>query len=342
MLTLHLTNGDHAASSLARSGLTGDILSWRDILHDGPVPPDRDLVAFRRARGEFLASGGWVSQSAVIADFIERDARLDSVTPDDEVVLWFEPDLYDQLQLVQVLARLARRAPSERPRLTIVPADCFLGPLAPDKFAPLYHARRVVQPDDLAQGTMVWDAFTASNPEGLLQVTERLDREVGTRTYSRDDMVRLPHLAAAMRRQLEEYPHAQNGLSRTERQLCEALAPGPLPLQKLFAANQQAESWIWLGDSSFAWYVQRLSDCAHPLVVHANGSRVIAPLRNSDGKGFWDRPVQLTPIGLDVVRDRADHVTLNGIDRWIGGVHCTGVHHWRWDDHRSTLMHIGD
>jgi hypothetical protein len=34
-----------------------------------------------------------------------------------------------------------------------------------------------------------------------------------------------------------------------------------------------------------------------------------------------------------VLAGHADHVTLNGIDRWIGGVHLHGRHaRWRWDD----------
>jgi hypothetical protein len=341
MLTLHLTNGDHAATALARSGLPGDILSWRDLLHDGPVPTDADLPAFRRTRGEFLASRGWSSQSAAITDFEERDARLESVGPGDEVVCWFEPDLFDQLQLIQVLARLARRAPDARPRLTICPADCYLGPLQPEKFVPLYQARRELQPIDLEQSRVAWEAFTATTPDALLQVTDRLDREVSGRTYANDDAVRLPHLVGALRRQLEEYPDTKGGLSRTERQLCEVLAVGALPLGKLFTAHQSAESWVWLGDWSFAWYVQRLSDCAHPIVVHANGSRVIAPLRDTDGKAFWDRVVQLTPLGQDVVRDRADLLKANGIDRWIGGVHCTTSRHWRWDPHHYSLVPYG-
>jgi hypothetical protein len=341
MLTLHLTNGDHAATALARSGLPGDILSWRDMLHDGPVPPDTDLPAFRRTRGEFLASRGWSSQSAAIADFTERDGRLAGVGAEDEVVLWFEPDLFDQLQLVQVLARLAQRSPSARPRVTIAPADCFLGPLKPEKFVPLYEVRRDLHESDFAMALASWEAFTAEVPDALLAVTDRIDREVRARAYAYDDHVRLPHLVAALRRQLEEYPDVEAGLSRCERQLCEALAPGTLTLAKLYAAHQSAESWVWLGDWSFAWYVQRLSDCAHPLVVHVNGSRVIAPLRDTDGKAFWERQVQLTPLGQDIVRDRADLVKLNGIDRWIGGVYNSASRHWRWDPHHCVLIPHG-
>lgn len=341
MLTLHLTNGDIAASALARSGLPGDILTWRDLLHDGPVPSDRDRVAFRRARGEFLASRGWSRESALIADFEERDARLDGITADDEVVLWFEPDLYDQLQLLQVLSRLAERPDHERPVVSIAPADCYLGPLAPNKFVPLFEARRAIRDADLALGQAAWEAFTSPTPDALLAVTDRLDREVTARAYAYDDSERLPHLVAALRRQLEEYPDTKAGLSRSERQLCEALAPGTITLAKLFAAHQTTESWVWLGDSSFAWYVQRLSDCSHPLVVHTNGSRVIAPPGDSDSRSFWDRTVQLTPLGHDVVRDRADHVRQNGIDRWIGGVHCHAGQYWRWDPHHYRLVAQG-
>ena len=331
MLTLHLTNDDSAAGSLARSGLPGDIVSWRDLLHDGHVPPDDDLGVFHRARAEFLASRGWSNEAAALADFAQRDARLVDVGANDEVVLWFEPDLYDQLQLIQILARFERRAEHECPHISIVPADCYLGPMRPENLAPLYAARRPITVTDLEHGGVAWRAFTAPTPDSLLAVTERFDREVSARTYAADDDVRLPHLVAALRRQLEEYPDIDSGLSRSERQLCEALSPGATTLGKLFTAHQATESWIWLGDSSFAWYAERLSDGAHPIVVHTNGSRVISPLRDTDGRAFWERAVQLTPFGQDVIRARGDAVRSNGIDRWIGGTHCTNTEYWRWD-----------
>lgn len=332
MLTLHVTNGDAAAGGLARSGLPGDILTWRDILHDGPVPPDSDLAAFRQVRAAFLASRGWTSIEDVLVDVESRDARLAEIGAGHEIVLWFEPDLFDQLQLIQILARLAIRDEADRPRLTIVPADCFLGPLEHTKFAPLYTARRDVRADDLQHGMDAWRAFTADGPDALLTMAEHLGRAVPARTYSASDTVRLPFLASALRRQLEEYPDADHGLSRSERQLCEALAPGEITMAKLYKASHHAsESWIWLGDWSFAWYVQRLSDCAHPLVTHTNGSRVLAPGRNRDARTFWERTVKLTPLGQEVVRARADAIASNGIDRWIGGTHLTTARHWRWD-----------
>jgi hypothetical protein len=330
MLTLHVTNGDAAAAGLARSGLPGDVLSWRDILHDGPVPPDADRDAFRRTRSEFLASRGWAAVEEVIVDFETRDARLDEMGPAQHVTLWFEPDLYDQLQLIQILARLAARPSSERPGITIVPADLLLGPLPPEKFPALFAARRTIRDVDLQHGTEAWHAFTAPDPTALMTMTERLDREVSARVYGADDEVRLPFLAAALRRMLEEYPDRERGLSRSERQICEALVSGEMTLGKLYrTAHHSAESWIWLGDWSFAWYVQRVSDCPKPLLTHPNGTRVVAPGR--EAKAFWERTVELTPFGHDVVRERADAAVANGGERWIGGVQLTPANDWRWE-----------
>lgn len=332
MLVLHVTNGDSAVAALARSGLPGDVLSWRDVLHDGPVPLDDDLPRFRAVRAGFIAGRSWATRELdVEADFEARDQRLAAVGPHDEIVLWFEPDLYDQLQLAQILARLARKPAADRAAISIVPVDCFLGPLAPEKFAPLYLERRAIGEAELAQGRDVWHAFTSTSPHALFRVLEALDRSIGSRTYAQDTDVRLPHLAAALRRQLEEYPDADRGLSRSERQICEALAPAEITLGKLFPASHHAsESWAWLGDWSFAWYVQRLSECRTPLVTHANGTQVIAPA--GDGKGFWERTVVLTPFGHEVVRGRADAISENGIDRWVGGAHLANAHGWRWDD----------
>jgi hypothetical protein len=89
---LHVSNGD--ATDLPGTGIASRIVYWRDVLHEGPVPavgPDE----LRRIRA-----------SVVGDDFTERDRILDA-NRDGEYVLWFEADLYDQLQIIQILSRLA-------------------------------------------------------------------------------------------------------------------------------------------------------------------------------------------------------------------------------------------
>src|SRR6185312_3873168 len=104
-------------------GLGGAVLPWQDVLHEGPVP-DLPRPQLLRARAAFLSQCGWGSRRAILASLERRDRQLvDALTGSVQVVLWFEHDLYDQLQLLDALA-LAREA-GATPELIVV--DSFPG-----------------------------------------------------------------------------------------------------------------------------------------------------------------------------------------------------------------------
>src|SRR4051812_30113170 len=103
---LHVTNGESAGNTLRRTGLGGAVLTWDDVLHEGPVPrvPDGRL---RELRARFLSACGWGDVPAIRGSLERRDGHLArALEAERQVVLWFEHDLYDQLQLIQVLAQV--------------------------------------------------------------------------------------------------------------------------------------------------------------------------------------------------------------------------------------------
>src|SRR5687768_11047360 len=100
---LHITNGDCAVEGIQRSGVPGDVLPWRDVLHEGPVPGGLELSELSALRAGYLAGGGYAGENELLEDFRVRDRALAGAGAADEVVLWFEHDLYDQLQLIQLL-----------------------------------------------------------------------------------------------------------------------------------------------------------------------------------------------------------------------------------------------
>src|SRR3954452_1810765 len=72
---LHVTNGESAGNTLRRTALGGAVLSWQDVLHEGPVPalPRPELL---QARATFLADCGWGSKAALRSALERRDAQL--------------------------------------------------------------------------------------------------------------------------------------------------------------------------------------------------------------------------------------------------------------------------
>jgi len=340
-VTLHITNGDHAADKL-RSFVGGPVTLACDVLHEGPCPPV-DGDAWHEVRAHFLAGPGRPVQ-AVKASLATADRTvIDACDRGDEIALWFEHDLFDQLELIRVLDLIARpprsqRAPASRtsPHVSLICIDRFpgverfigLGQLTPDQLATLNGTGVAVTAGHLALATEAWRAFRSPDPRELLDLARRLSP---ARNAVDQGAMPLPFLGGALLRFLAEYPSVDHGLSHTEALALEALLDGPAPAGALFAATQAKEMRPFLGDSTFFDTLQRLAAARVPLVTIARGS---------DEVGWPDRRVALTAPGRDVLARTADHLRLNGIDLWRGGVHLAGANGspWRWDAGSETLV----
>jgi hypothetical protein len=303
---LHVTNGDLAAARITGGVPAGDVLPWRDVLHEGPVPPGLGDAELREARAEFLAAPGWSERAQVLRFLEERDARLDAAAGNEEIVLWFEPDLYDQLQLLQVLDRLARHDTGSA-RVSAVESVEAIGDLEQARVRELFAGRALLAGGALELARDAWERFRDPDPM-------RLEVRTGPTPA-------LPFLPAAILRHLEELPWIRDGLSRSERQALEVLGAGPRAARDLFpAAHHDREPWVFLGDSVFYSYLDRL----------ASGSRPLVKLSASPARA--DAVARLTADGEAVLAGAADWIDLGGSDRWLGGVHCApGEDRWRWD-----------
>jgi hypothetical protein len=301
---LHVTNGDSTVAGLRGTGQVERVMPWRDALHEGPVPdvPDAEL---RRVRSEFLG---------VDADLF---AARDSVLADHrhgEYVLWFEADLYDQLQIVQILARLhSLDVPAERITLICVGEHLGiahfggLGELTSEQLGRLPATAAItLTAGSLEHATRAWAALRAPDPAALNEIAATPSNE-------------LRFVAEAYDRLSREYPSTRDGLSLTERRLLAAVADGAETAGQAFVRAAAREARPFLGDT---WAFERI----------ANLAAAPAPLLE-DG----DR-LRLTETGREVLSGRADHAALNGVDRWIGGVHLTGTSPaWRWDEGTESI-----
>jgi hypothetical protein len=295
---LHVTNGSSAGNLIARSGLEGDVLTWDDVLHEGPVPATVGPGALGQIRARFLTTAGWGDYPTIVTKLAERDERLGEAVGKEPIVLWFEADLYDQLQLLQVLDSL-----SEADDVTLVCIDAALGGLEPGRFPPLFETRQPVEQDEYGLARRAWDAFRHTSPEAV----DRLRAE---------DLSRLPYLADALTRLLQELPWSTDGLSRTERALLMPLYDGPRPFDEAFRAQMRAEERPFLGDTTARWRLSLLARGEHPLLT----------IRDE---------LALTESGRRALEAKLDAVELRGIDRCLGGVTLSPEIDWRWDPLRG-------
>ncbi len=303
--TLHITNGDSVLYVWKKAGLLGTHLAWRDVLHEGPVPAGLPLEELSRIRAAYFAERGYGNPIKIHRDFEKRDATLRKAREFEEIVLWFEHDLYDQLQLLQILDAL-RDLGLGAGSVQLVQSDQYLGMLGAEEIMALYPKRRYVTGAAHEAAARAWQAFTSDTPQPLLEITSR--------AYSG-----LPFLRDAFVRLCEEYPAYDSGLSRTQKHILEACAQGARRREEVFRRSQAREEAAFLGDASCYREIDALGSEPAPALT------------------LLDDGYDVTVLGRRVLAGDADWLEHQPLDRWIGGVHLASARHWRWDDTQGTF-----
>ncbi len=321
--SLHVTNGDIAAELIRHSGVSGEVTVTADVLHEGPTPAGLPPERWRKVRARYLAESGYDDYDSCLATLTRWDHTLGDYRSYEEVILWFEHDLFDQLLLIRVLDGFAGRNLGGT-ELSLICIGEFpgvepfhgLGQLSPQQMASLLYRRQRVNEGQKLLARDAWRAFCAPDPTGLEELLRR-------------DLSPLPFLAGALRRHLEEFPSMFNGLSRSERQALRGLAEGASTFEELFRATQRMEQRVFMGDTSFLRILRELATLPRPLLR----------LEPSPNGSLAAQRVSLTTTGRAVLEGHDDWVYIRGIDRWLGGVHLQGsVAAWRWDSEAGRLV----
>ena len=322
-MVLHVANGHDTTRLIELSGLAGRIEVWADPLNEGPVPGNVSDDELLQIRARFLA-GDPDRATNVAADLKSWRDAIDREDSYDELVLWFEHDLFDQLSLIQLLSFLGAR-----PRVKPVTLICIgshparpdfkgLGELAPADIAALFPTRASVTSAQIAVALRAWTAYRSADPRAI-------------ESLLRDDTSALPFLAAALTRHLDEFPSEADGLSRTERRLMEQALDAPVPLQAVFPRMHAGETAYYIADSWLFDRATELATCEPPLMT----------VTRKDAAGGLGGSIALTPAGRAVLNGQADRVRQSGIDRWLGGVHVHGRGPvWRRSAGTAALVHV--
>lgn len=313
---LNITNGDCAVDIMKKANIPGDFLPWRDILHDGPVPECLSLDDLSKIRAQFIVDRGWGTLEETAKQFIERDNILKSIDKYEKAILWFEHDLYDQLQLLQILDWLNKHRPKEVD-LSIICVDRYLGTLLPSEMIELFEYEEPITEDHFILASLAWSAFRSNSPDKWCALLKR-------------DTDALPFLEGAIMRLLDEYPSVITGMSRTSEEALKIIAQREHRFSKIFDCYQKTEERRFLGDSSFLMILEQLLESSPPLVKLTKGHEL--NLASS-----LDAELTITSAGKDVLAGVKNWIEVVELDRWVGGVHLTSDNAWCWNSTSKSL-----
>ncbi|HWH08646.1 MAG TPA: hypothetical protein VNX21_05560 [Candidatus Thermoplasmatota archaeon] len=317
---LHIVNGDATLRLLAQAGLDGEYAIWRDALMEGPAPNGLRSRADWEERAARNATDWGISRDAYLAGVDEFHARLEKGDA-EEVVLWFEEDLFCQLPLCYLLSL---RRPDDATPWSVVCHEDRLGEQSPDKLRLFFEARGRPTPGFVDLARRAWAAYGAADPSGLAALA------------AEEDFAAWPLLRRGLLAHLARFPGARNGLNAPEEAILQALRPRPLAFPDLHAKLAALETFrtYGAGDMQVASLLHDLAGGPVPLVTLAGAAR-----RDDVLERVRDATLAVTTAGRAVLAGEKDHVKLNPPDRWLGGVHhAPGRPLWRWDAAAGQLV----
>lgn len=207
---LHITNGDSTTNYLRKLHFKGDFITWREMLCEGKTTTDVGSESFWKTRYDFLKSSYKVSKKKFI-DFTLKEYRsLCKHKHQDEIVLWFEYDLFCQINMLAVISWLKRYRKDYK--VSLVQSgkidgkqELFsLNQLDKVQINQHFDNRIELRQDDIEYADYIWQLYCSDSPLRLETV------------HKFNPMSPFVYLEDAIRSHLLRFPSLENGLNAIE------------------------------------------------------------------------------------------------------------------------------
>ncbi|MEM9650297.1 MAG: DUF1835 domain-containing protein [Bacteroidota bacterium] len=288
---LHITNGDSFTSKLQSLHLKGDIITWREMLCEGKTLCSVGSESFWKTRFEFLNKNYKVTKSWFVEKTLKEYRSLCNHKQQDQIVLWFEYDLFCQINMLAVLSWLKmHRRHAEISLVCSGKEDesgklYGLSELSDERLLELYENRTVLSQDDIEFADYVWQLYCSDNPI-------RLENLIAHNNFQ------FEYLSEALRAHLKRFPTIKNGLNALENQILQtALAEKPKSKKELMAKMLSNQGFYGFGDTQY----ERIIGSLKPLFSSFN-------------------PIRLTKKGKEVLSNQTNYYSqIRDNQLYLGG-----------------------
>ncbi|MCH8872607.1 RNA polymerase subunit sigma-24 [candidate division KSB1 bacterium] len=324
---LHILNGDATANILKETDLPGELLPWREALVAGPTPGGLSFDDWIHLRAKHLARDYEQTVDECKASLLNLEEVLRTFSKHEEVVLWFEHDLFCQINLIYLLNFFSQQKENQT-GLSLICIDDFpgienfkgLGQLSPSQLASLFEQRQNITQNMLELGQGAWAAYCSPTPTAI-------------ETFLQKDCSELSFLKEALLAHLVRFPALKNGLGRVEKVALDLINGGIDEFKPLFPMFGELEPVYGFGDAQFWNHLKCLSKLKAPLIIILGVNEINRALSNDE---FTNSFFKVTEKGKAILNGEEE---LQEIDSWLGGVHLNGeTDLWRWDEQNQRLV----
>ncbi|MWV45684.1 sigma-70 family RNA polymerase sigma factor [Paenibacillus sp. HJL G12] len=331
---LHIVNGDSVAEKLRKGIVQGDVLVWREVYPHGPATLNASEADNRSVRADYLEQTLGIPPEEYIQSCEMQEKILADSDRYDEIVCWFEHDLFDQTMLSFLLywfsehplqnAKLSLLCIGEYPGIELFRG---LGQLSRAQMETLSGTWKSIGAKELNVGRLFWEAYTSQDPGRLQQLL-------------REDTSALPFAHDAFQMHLSRFPSTCNGLGIVEQTTLEMVDAGIHAPQALFEHVGNKLHVLGMGDLEYWHILMKMSQEPYPL-LQISGLQAF-PAYNDSSILLRNSTSALTELGRDVMEGNQDWTQKKGLDAWYGGVHLQGrCPRWRWDSSLQTIRDMG-
>jgi hypothetical protein len=288
---LHITNGDNFTSKLQALPVKGDIITWREMLCEGKTLCSVGSESFWKTRFEFLNKNYKISKSWFVEKTLKEYRSLCNHKQQDQIVLWFEYDLFCQINMLAVLSWLKTHRRHAEISLVCSGREgkgdklYALTELSDEQLMDLYERRTVLSQDDIEYADYIWQLYCSDNPI-------RLENQIANNDFQ------FEYLSEALKTHLRRFPTIKNGLNELENHILEKAR------SKRFGSKAELTDAL-LTDQGYYGF----ADTQYDRIITS-----LRPLFNSFN------PVKLTKKGISVLENKSNYYSqIRDNQLYLGG-----------------------
>lgn len=205
---LHITNGDDLSNKILTLEIPGDVITWREMLCEGPASMDVGDEEFVLLRKTFLLEKYDITEERYREEFLGELVKLAAINGYDEIVLWFEFDLFshmNMLALISFLLQNKKNGPFSLVCSRKLKGEEEMNPLSQlsEKHLMQHYKHRIsLNRDDVQTAQLIWELYCSKNPKKLASEIKKTTN--------------FEYLSSCIRAHIERFPSVKTGLNTLE------------------------------------------------------------------------------------------------------------------------------